>query len=224
MSGVKKGGGKKGGRQGLTVRVKTAKGRRSSSTKWLKRQLNDPYVEKAVKDGYRSRAVYKLREIDDKFDIIKKSKIIMDLGCAPGGWLQLCKERAPNAEIIGIDILEVEPMGGVEIICGDIEDPDILDKYEEKKLDLVLSDMAANTTGHKDTDHLRIIALCEIALDFALHTLNKGGSFACKIFQGGGTNELVHLLKMNFDQVKFFKPESSRKDSSEAYLVAVGKK
>jgi len=211
---------KKKSREGLTVKVKTARGRRSSSTRWLQRQLNDPFVDKAKKEGYRSRAVYKLQEIDNKFTVLKKAKIIVDLGCAPGGWLQLAKERS-DGRIIGIDLQDVEPVDRTEIIKGDIRDDEVLEEFIDLKIDVVMSDMAASSCGHKETDHLRIISLCEIALDFAVKTLKPGGSFICKILQGGGNNQLVEELKSNFNNVKYFKPKASRQDSSEAYVVAL---
>lgn len=217
----------KGGRQGLTVRVKTAKGRKSSSTKWLKRQLNDPFVERANREGYRSRAAYKLIEIDDKFNIFKDDSNVIDLGAAPGSWTQVaCKKiDSKKGKVIGIDLQEVSPISGVEFIQGDFLDEEVFNsllKKIDKKFDVVMSDMAAASCGHQQTDHLRIMALCEAALDFAIDVLKKEGAFIAKVLQGGAEANLLSLLKKNFKSVKHFKPKASRQDSSEVYVVALG--
>lgn len=216
------------------TRVKTAKSRKISSTNWLKRQLNDPYVERSRMDGYRSRAAYKLIEINEKFNILKPGLNVVDLGAAPGGWSQIAakiiKSDADNAKnyLIALDLLEMDHIPGVRSIQNDFQKEETREMISQlldgQKVDIVLSDMAANTTGHKATDHLRILNLCEIALDFALKNLSTGGHFVAKIFRGGTENELLKLVKQNFSIVKHFKPKSSRKESSEFYLVAINKK
>lgn len=222
---TKKKPGKKGHRQ-LHVNVKTAGKRRSSSTKWLARQLNDPYVAMAKKEGYRSRSAYKLIEIDDKFHILKPKSIVVDLGAAPGGWSQVCTERVVGGTIVGIDLQEMEPIVGVTLLCHDFmaEDaPELLEKeLKGKKANIVLSDMAAAACGHTQTDHLRIMALCEAALQFACENLEENGVFVAKILRGGAENELLNTVKKRFSTVKHFKPNSSRKDSSEMFMVAIG--
>ncbi len=213
----------KGGRNGKSVRVKTAKGRKNSSIKWLQRQLNDPYVRQANKDGYRSRAVYKLKEIDDKYKIFKSNMKVVDLGAAPGSWTEVALEK--KATVIGIDLLDIEPIDGVTFIKGDFLDDDIYDELLEISggdIDVVMSDMAANSCGHSQTDHIRIMALCEAALEFAIKTLKKDGSFIAKVLQGGTEKELLDILKKNFTSVKHFKPESSRSGSAEMYVIAKG--
>ena len=205
-------------------RVKTAKGRKISSTRWLKRQLNDPYVKQAKIDGYRSRAAYKLRELNEKFHLLYKGQVIVDLGAAPGGWSQIAREYKA-ARILGIDILPVEPMAEAEFILMDFMDeaaPDHLISKLGQKADLVMSDLAANTTGHKQTDHLRTIALVEAAADFAFMVLKPGGAFVTKVFQGGAQKDLLDKLKTNFTLVRHAKPKSSRVGSPEIYLVAKG--
>ncbi|MDX1917475.1 MAG: RlmE family RNA methyltransferase [Rickettsiaceae bacterium] len=207
------------------IKVKTAKNRSISSTSWLKRQLNDSFVLKAKADGYRSRAAYKLIEIDEKFSLIKPASLIIDLGAAPGGWSQICaKKLGKKGKIVAVDILEMQEMQGVEIIQGDFCDTQIQSKIIKiftKKADIILSDMAPNTTGHKETDHLKIIDLCERVIDFTEIILNNGGSMILKIFQGGAQGELLAKIKKDFSVVKHFKPVSSRKDSSELYLIAM---
>jgi 23S rRNA (uridine2552-2'-O)-methyltransferase len=208
---------------GLTQRVKTARKKTKSQVKWLQRQLNDPFVAKARKEGFRGRAVYKLQELDDKYKVLHKAKCIVDLGCAPGSWMQLAGQRS-KAKLIGIDLQDMKLVEGARFILGDVRDEEVLAQFTDLKVDLVLSDMAANATGDRETDHVRIVYLCEIALDFALKTLVEDGTFICKILQGGGTNELVQVLKNNFKKVAFEKPKASRSDSSECYLVATGRK
>lgn len=206
-------------------RVKTAKGRTASQVRWLERQLNDPYVKQAKADGYRSRAAYKLIELDEKFGLIRGSKRVVDLGIAPGGWSQVVRKIAPKAEIVGIDLLEVEPIEGVTIFQMDFMDDAAPARLEEAlggPPDLVLSDMAANTVGHKQTDHLRTMGLVEAGAWFAVDTLEKGGAFVAKGFAGGTDAELLKLLKQNFKTVKHAKPPASRKGSSEWYVVAQG--
>ncbi|MAY19011.1 MAG: rRNA methyltransferase [Erythrobacteraceae bacterium] len=206
-------------------RVKTAKGRTASQVRWLERQLNDPYVKQAKADGYRSRAAYKLIELDEKFGLIRGSKRVVDLGIAPGGWSQVVRKMAPKAEVVGIDLLEVEPIEGVTIFQMDFMDdaaPAALEEALGGPPDLVLSDMAANTVGHKQTDHLRTMGLVEAGAWFAVETLEKGGAFVAKGFAGGTDAELLKLLKQNFKTVKHAKPPASRKGSSEWYVVAQG--
>lgn len=206
-------------------RVKTAKKRSESSTRWLQRQLNDPYVKQAKADGYRSRAAYKLIELDEKFGLIRGAKRVVDLGIAPGGWSQVVRAKAPKAEVVGIDLLEVEPIDGVTIFQMDFMDdaaPAALEDALGGPPDLVLSDMAANTVGHKQTDHLRTMGLVEAGAWFAVETLEKGGAFVAKVLAGGTDAELLKLLKQHFKTVKHAKPPASRKGSSEWYVVAQG--
>lgn len=206
-------------------RLKSAKKRKASSQRWLERQLNDPYVKRAKDEDYRSRAAFKLIELDDRFGLVKGAKRVVDLGIAPGGWAQVVRRRAPRAAIVGIDILETEPIEGVEILLMDFMDdaaPDALTKALDGPPDLVMSDMAANTVGHKQTDHLRTMALVEAAAWFAVEVLEKGGSFVAKGFAGGTDRELLDLLKKHFKSVKHAKPPASRKGSSEWYVVAQG--
>lgn len=206
-------------------RVKTAKKRTESSTRWLQRQLNDPYVKKAKADGYRSRAAYKLIELDEKFRLIRGSKRVVDLGIAPGGWSQVVRAKAPKAQIVGIDLLPTEPIEGVTIFEMDFMDDAAPAQLEEAlggSPDLVMSDMAANTVGHKQTDHLRTMGLVEAGAWFAVETLEPGGAFIAKVLAGGTDGELLKLLKAHFKTVKHAKPPASRKDSSEWYVVAQG--
>ena len=215
---------KKAATRMMDQRVKTARGRKISSTLWLKRQLNDPYVKRAKIDGYRSRAAYKLRQLDDKFDLLGKGDIVVDLGAAPGGWSQVAVERKAGL-VIGIDILPVEPVAGADLIEMDFMDekaPDVLIKMLGGQADLVMSDLAANTTGHKNTDHLRTVALVEAAAEFAYQTLKPGGAFITKVFQGGAEKTLLNTLKLKFEFVRHAKPKSSRDGSPEIYLVAKG--
>ena len=206
-------------------RVKTGKKRSASSIRWLERQLNDPYVKRAQADGYRSRAAYKLIELDDRFGFIRGSKRVVDLGIAPGGWAQVVRKVAPKAGIVGIDLLPTEPIEGVAILEMDFMDdaaPALLEAELDGPPDLVLSDMAANTVGHKQTDHLRTMALVEAGAWFATETLEKGGTYVAKVLAGGTDADLLKLLKSHFTSVKHAKPPASRKGSSEWYVVAQG--
>lgn len=216
----------------LHTKVKTAKGRKISSTLWLERQLNDPYVQRAKAEGYASRAAYKLIEMNEKYSIIKKGDRVLDLGAAPGGWCQVCVgltgSTAEKPLVAGIDYLEMAPVPGAVILKQDFLDDDapdnLMDALGGQKPDVVLSDMAAPTTGHRKTDHLRTMHLVEVALDFALDVLKPGGSFLSKTFQGGTESELLNLLKQNFKQIYHVKPPASRDGSVELYLLAKGKK
>jgi len=204
-------------------RVKTARGRTASSTRWLERQLNDPYVKQAKAEGYRSRAAYKLIELDEKFALIRGAKRVVDLGIAPGGWSQVIRKLAPKAQIVGIDLLETEPIEGVTILQMDFMDdaaPAALEAGLDGPPDLVISDMAANTVGHKQTDHLRTMGLVEAAAWFAIENLEKGGTFVAKVLAGGTDQDLLAMLKQNFASVKHAKPPASRKGSSEWYVIA----
>lgn len=195
-----------------------------SSKKWIERQLSDPYVQKARDAGYRARAAFKLLEIHDKTGLLKRGQRVVDLGCAPGGWLQVLQLRGLS-EVVGIDLLPVDPLAGMHIVQGDVNDPkavaDMLTGLSGPP-NLVLSDMAANTTGHRQTDHLRTVALVEIAVDFALEHLEPGGAFCSKVFQGGATSNVLNTLKLNFKTVKHIKPPSSRAGSPEIFVVATG--
>jgi len=210
----------------LKVRVRSAKGRSVSSTRWLERQLNDPYVAEAQARGYRSRAAFKLLQLDDRFDFLKDARRVVDLGAAPGGWLQVARQRCrPEAVIVGIDLQPVQPVADALVIEGDF-----LDEAAQAQLmdalggpaDLVLSDMAAPATGHTKTDHLRVMALVEEAADFAERTLAPGGAFVAKVLQGGTEHELLARLKRRFAKIRHAKPEASRSGSAEMYLVATG--
>ncbi len=206
-------------------RVKTGKKRSESSIRWLQRQLNDPYVKQAKADGYRSRAAYKLIELDERFNLIRGASRIVDLGIAPGGWSQVVRAKVPRASVVGIDLLPTEPIEGVTIFEMDFMDdnaPALLEEALGGAPDLVLSDMAANTVGHKQTDHLRTMALVEAGAWFACDTLEKGGAFVAKVLAGGTDVELLNLLKKHFTSVKHAKPPASRKGSSEWYVVAQG--
>jgi 23S rRNA (uridine2552-2'-O)-methyltransferase len=206
-------------------RLRTAKGRKVSSTRWLERQLNDPYVKRAKAEGYRSRAAYKLIELDEKFGLLKGVKGVVDLGIAPGGWSQVVRKKAPAARVAGIDFLPTDPIDGVAILQMDFMDenaPDALREALAGDADLVLSDMAANTVGHPQTDHLRTMALVEAGLEFAREVLKPGGAYVAKVLAGGADNNLVAELKRHFTTVKHAKPPASRKDSSEWYVIAQG--
>ncbi len=208
----------------MDQRVKSARGRKLSSTLWLRRQLNDPYVAKAKAQGYRSRAAFKLIELDDKFKLIKPDALICDLGAAPGGWTQIAIHRGA-ARVVGIDLIFVEPIGGLDFVQKDFMDedaPDVITGMLGGAPDLVMSDLAANTTGHRKTDHMRTVALVEAAADFAMNSLRPGGHFVTKVFQGGAEGELLAVLKKRFKTVKHAKPQSSRAGSPEMYLVALG--
>jgi 23S rRNA (uridine2552-2'-O)-methyltransferase len=206
-------------------RVRTAKGRTASSTRWLERQLNDPYVQRARAENYRSRAAYKLLELDERFGLLRGVKAVVDLGIAPGGWSQVVRRRAPQAEVVGIDLLPTDPIEGVTILQMDFMDegaPERLRHALGGAADLVLSDMAANTVGHQQTDHLRTMALVEAGLEFAREVLRPGGAYVAKVLAGGADSQLVAELKRSFATVKHAKPPASRKDSSDWYVVAQG--
>ena len=210
----------------LKVRVKTAKRRSAASTRWLSRQLNDPYVTAAKGAGYRSRAAFKLIEMDDKLGLLKPGAVVVDLGAAPGGWSQVAAERVGSGgRVFGLDLALPEPLEGVELLEGDFREPEIQARLKAAlcgPVDLVLSDMAASATGHAATDHLRITALAESALDFAEEVLRPGGGFIAKVLQGGSERELLERLKRAFTKVRHIKPPASRKDSAELYVVATG--
>lgn len=218
------------GRGSLKVRVKTARRRTASSTRWLQRQLNDPYVERARDAGYRARSAFKLIEIDDRHHLLGPGKRVVDLGAAPGGWSRISAERVGSSEanplVVAIDFLDMDPLPGVVILKKDFLDEDAPDALRAAlgghNADVVLSDMAAPTTGHRRTDHLRTIHLCEVALDFAASILNPGGHFVAKVFRGGTDGELLTLLKKNFSSVHHVKPPASRPESVELFLVAKG--
>lgn len=223
-------GGPGGGQRQLRVRVKTARGRKLSSQRWLERQLNDPYVAAAKRDGMRSRAAYKLRELDDKERLLKPGQRVVDLGAAPGGWSQIAADRVKaldgRGQVIAIDYLGVDPLPGVTILMEDFTAEGAEDTLKsllrDGRADIVLSDMAAPTVGHAGTDHLRIMALAEAAAHFACDVLTPGGAFLCKVFQGGSERELLNLLKQNFRTVRHVKPPASRSDSAELYVLATG--
>jgi 23S rRNA (uridine2552-2'-O)-methyltransferase len=222
------------GQRELRVRVKTAKGRKLSSTLWLERQLNDPYVIRAKKEGYRGRAAYKILELDDRYGFLKPGARVVDLGCAPGGWCQVAVPRInalgentkkPQGRIIGVDLQEVEPISGVELhqldFLSDGAD-ELVKGWLGGRADVVMSDMAAASSGHKATDHLRIVALIEAALDFAFDVLEDGGTFVAKVLAGGAENQMQATLKRMFRKVANVKPPASRADSSEKFVVAMG--
>jgi 23S rRNA (uridine2552-2'-O)-methyltransferase len=217
---------KSSGRQTLRVKVKNAKGRDASSRRWLERQLNDPYVRDAKAKGYRSRAAYKLIELDDKFHFLKSGARVLDLGAAPGGWSQVAHERVgAKGRVVAADILEMMPLQGVEIMQADLMHPDSPQRLRHAlggQADIVLSDMAAPTTGHRPTDHLRTLALLEAALEMAEDVLEPGGSFVGKVFQGGASGALLTRIKQLFSEVRHVKPPASRRESVELYLVASG--
>ena len=232
-SGVRSGAGGRGANpRNMYTKVKTARGRKISSTLWLQRQLNDPYVQKAKAEGYASRAAYKLIEIDDRYHILKKGQRIVDLGAAPGGWCQVAVERvvssAGDIRVVGIDYLDMDPVAGATILKKDFLDDDapdaLMDALGGHAPDFVMSDMAAPTTGHRRTDHIRTMALVEVALDFALRVLPPGGHFLTKTFQGGTEQSLLDLMKRNFTTVHHVKPPASRDGSVELYLLAKSRK
>ncbi len=207
-----------------SVSLRTARGRTTAQQRWLSRQLNDPYVAAARVQGWRSRAAFKLIELDDRFRLIRPGMRVIDLGAAPGGWTQVAVKRGA-ARVVGVDLLPVNPVRGAEIVQGDFNDPDLPARLLGMlggSADLVLSDMAPNTTGHAATDHIRIIGLAELALDFALDVLSEGGSFVAKVFQGGSEKDMLTPMKQAFATVKHAKPPASRKESSELYVVAQG--
>ncbi|MFD2251419.1 23S rRNA (uridine2552-2'-O)-methyltransferase [Pseudochelatococcus lubricantis] len=217
------------GTRALKVRVKTAAKRSVASARWLERQLNDPYVARARREGYRSRAAFKLLEIDEKYKLLKPGQRVVDLGAAPGGWSQVAARKvgigAGRGRVVGIDLLEIEPMPGVDFIQLDFLAPEAPARLMELlggPADLVLSDMAANATGHKKTDHLKIMGLAETALDFARQVLAPGGGFLAKVLQGGTENALLADMKRDFTTVRHVKPAASRSDSAELYVLAIG--
>jgi 23S rRNA (uridine2552-2'-O)-methyltransferase len=218
-----------GGARNVSVRVKTARKRKLSSTLWLHRQLNDPYVQRAKREGYRSRAAYKLLELDEKYHMLKSGMRVLDLGAAPGGWSQVVAEKIfaknKNGTLVALDILEMDPIPNVNVLCQDFTAEDAPEKLKAAlagDADLVLSDMAAPTTGHNATDHLRIMHLADLAYDFARQVLAPNGAFICKLFQGGGERTLLDQLKKDFAKVRHAKPPASRSDSAEMYVVAEG--
>jgi len=228
---VPAGPGPKGGRgaRDLKVRVKTARKRSLASTLWLERQLNDPYVRRAKREGHRSRAAYKLIELDERFGILKPGQIVVDLGAAPGGWSAVAAQRVKAGEgrgrVLAVDLLPIEPIKGVDILQADFLAPDAPERLQGMlgaKADVVLSDMAASATGHRQTDHWKIIALAEAAADFARSVLAPGGAFLAKVLQGGSETGMLAGLKRDFAQVRHVKPPASRADSAELYLVATG--
>ncbi|MDF1793743.1 MAG: RlmE family RNA methyltransferase [Thalassobaculaceae bacterium] len=216
-----------GSRQ-TTVKLRTARGRTASSQRWLQRQLNDPYVAESKRLGYRSRAAFKIIEIDDRFKLLKKGQRVVDLGCAPGGWTQIAVQRvgAPHkGQVVGLDILPLDPIPGADLLQADfteVEAPEQLKARLGGPVDVVLSDMAASSTGHKKTDHIRIVMLAELALDFAFEVLAPDGVFVAKVFLGGSERDLLNPLRQAFRQVRHFKPPSSRSESAETYVIATG--
>ena len=219
------GGNRKGSRD-LSVRVKTARGRKASSTRWLKRQLNDPYVVDARRAGYRSRSAWKLRQLDDRLKFLKPNSRILDLGAAPGGWAQVAVERGAKKDgLIAVDLLPMEPIPGVRVLQMDVTEPETIEailQISGGKIDVILSDMAAPTTGHRQTDHVRTMALCETAVNIANILLIDGGVLVVKVFQGGTEKSILSNLKRSFEKVRHVKPAASRKESPETYLVAEG--
>ncbi|MGR3469330.1 MAG: RlmE family RNA methyltransferase [Shimia sp.] len=234
--GPSKSGGKSSGRgqRDLRVKVKTARGRKLSSTLWLERQLNDPYVKMAKAEGYRGRAAFKIRDLDDKYRFLVPGARVVDLGCAPGGWLQVAVKRVnalgdragkAKGTVLGVDLQEVEPLAGAEVHVLDFMEDDADAKVKAwlgGQADVVMSDMAAASSGHKQTDHLRIMALCEAAADFAFDVLDEGGTFVAKVLAGGAEGDLQKTLKQRFAKVANVKPGASRSDSSEKFVVATG--
>jgi len=223
----KRGGGR--GERDLKVRLRTGKGRSLASRLWLERQLNDPYVARAKREGLRSRAAYKLIEMDDKYRFLKAGGRVVDLGAAPGGWSQIAAKRvgadAGRSRVVAIDLLEMQPLAGVDVLRLDFLDADAPDRLKETlggPADVVLSDMAANATGHRKTDHLKIMALAEAAALFAREVLKPGGTFLCKVLQGGTEGALLADLKRDFATVRHVKPAASRADSAELYVLAMG--
>lgn len=221
--------GKRGGTppRGISVTLRTARGRSSASQRWLTRQLNDPYVRAAKQAGWRSRAAFKLIELDERFHLLRRGLRVLDLGAAPGGWTQVAAQR--GAKVVGLDLLPIDPIPGATLIVGDFQDGAVLPRLRAAlndalggPADLVLSDMAPNTSGHAATDHLRIVALAELALDFAIEVLAEGGAFVAKVFQGGSERGMMERMHRHFAQVRHAKPPASRKESSELYVVAQG--
>jgi 23S rRNA (uridine2552-2'-O)-methyltransferase len=230
MTAARSGGPTKGvsgrGARDLQKRLKTAKGRTTSQQKWLERQLNDPYVAAAKREGYRSRAAFKLIEIDAKHKLLKRGGRVIDLGAAPGGWSQIAADRVgPSGLVVGIDVLDMPFLPGVTFAVMDFMAEDAPAKLKEMTggpVDLVMSDMAPNTTGHRETDHIRIVAMAEAAIEFAVEVLKPGGAFLCKVRQGGSEKGLLDLLRKHFAKVVHVKPPSSRADSTEMYVVGLG--
>lgn len=218
------------GIRSLKVRLQKAKGRTKSSRQWLERQLNDPYVAAAKREGYRSRAAFKLLEIADKYSMLKPGDVVVDLGAAPGGWSQVAAARVKAAEgrgaVVAVDVLALDPIPGVAVLQRDFSDPSteatLMDMLAGRPVNVVLSDMAAATTGHRQTDHLRIIGLAEEALDFAVRVLSPGGAYLAKVFQGGSEKSLLDILKRDFSTVRHIKPKASRAESPELYVLATG--
>ncbi|SFE00390.1 RlmE family RNA methyltransferase [Roseivivax sediminis] len=221
------------GQRDLKVKVKTARGRRASSTRWLQRQLNDPYVKRAQAEGYRGRAAFKILELDDRFRFLVPGARVVDLGCAPGGWCQVAAARVnalgersgQRGRVLGVDLQEVDPVPGAEIHQHDFMEDGADDRVKDwlgGPADVVMSDMAASSSGHKQTDHLRIVALCEAAAELAFDVLEDGGTFVAKVLAGGAESGLQTLLKQRFDNVANVKPPASRADSSEKFVVATG--
>ena len=217
------------GHTGLTQTPRNMRSRKASSNRWIERQLNDPYVQETHRRGLRSRAAIKFEQMDDKFPFLKPHMRVVDLGCAPGGWLQIASERIKlnqgKGALVGIDLLETDPIGGAQILVGDITDPEMVDAVFnaiEGRADLVMSDMAAATTGHRNTDHLRTMGLLEIALDFAIEVLTLEGTFLAKAFRGGAEKELMDNLHSHFEKVRHIKPPASRAESVETYILATG--
>ena len=218
-----------GGGRREAVRVKTAAKRKASSTRWLQRQLNDPYVAEAKRLGYRSRAAFKLIELNDRYRVLKPGQRVVDLGCAPGGWTQVTVERVGakkgKGRVLGVDVVETAPIDGATILALDFlapGAPEVVEAALGGHADIVLSDMAANASGHQQTDHARIVPLAEAAYDFAADVLAQGGSFVCKVYQGGAEGELLQRLKRDFAEIRHAKPPASRAESAEVYLVAKG--
>lgn len=212
--------------RGTGEKLKTARDRKPSSQHWLKRQIDDPYAQAARAEGWRSRSAFKLMEIDERFHFLHRGARVVDLGCAPGGWVQVALKRGVGA-VAGVDLLPTGPLPPAQLIQGDFTDPEVgpaLLKALGGAPDVILSDMAPNTVGHRETDHLRILGLIELAAEFALANLRPGGVFVTKSFQGGGSGELMTGLKPNFQQVRHVKPKASRTESSEVYLVATGRR
>lgn len=218
------------GRRDLAVKLRTAKGRKASSTRWLQRQLNDPYVTEAKRQGYRSRAAFKLIEIDDKHRLLKPGKTVIDLGASPGGWSQVAAERVKSAKgkgmVIAADLNEIEPIPGVDFLMLDLNDPDAGERIKAvlggAKVDVVLSDMAAPAMGHRQTDHIRVVMLAEAALDLAEDVLDPGGAYLAKVLQGGASHDLLLRLRVDFAKVHHVKPKASRSGSSEVYVLGTG--
>ncbi|MCE2510797.1 MAG: RlmE family RNA methyltransferase [Alphaproteobacteria bacterium] len=225
MAGRNKGG-RGSGRRRLATRVKTARGRKPSSTRWLQRQLNDPYVAEAERRGFRSRAAFKLIELDDRFHFLATGRRVVDLGAAPGGWTQVAVRRVgPKGRVVAIDLQPIDAIEGATILEGDFLDPDATTWILQAlagPADVVLSDMASPATGHASTDHLRIVALCEAAFAFAEEALAPGGTFLAKVFKGGTEGELLHRMQQRFRTVRHAKPAASRPESAESYVIAMG--